>query len=165
MRDKILGNDRSSATVLIRIMVGAIFISEGFQKWIFPQIMGAGRFQGIGLPYPAVLAYLVGAFEVGCGFMVLAGFLTRVAAVPLVIIMLAAVYTTKIPILLTEGPWAMAHASRTDYAMLLGSLFLLLKGSGRWSIDNLILDRHAGNPVLYPRGAEIPAKERNRLHH
>jgi hypothetical protein len=32
----------------------------------------------------------------------------------------------------------MLHDSRTDWAMLLGSIFLLIKGGGRWSLDKKI---------------------------
>jgi uncharacterized membrane protein YphA (DoxX/SURF4 family) len=116
-------------------MVGAVFVSEGSQKFLFPDQVGAGRFEKIGIPSPQVLAPLVGCFEVGCGALVLAGLLTRLAAIPLIVIMLTAIATTKIPILLEQGFWKMAHEARTDWSMLLGSLFLLVVGGGTWSID------------------------------
>ena len=49
--------------------------------------------------------------------------------------MLTAIATTKLPILLEEGFWKMAHEARTDWSMLLGSIFLLIVGGGRWSLD------------------------------
>jgi uncharacterized membrane protein YphA (DoxX/SURF4 family) len=49
--------------------------------------------------------------------------------------MLTAIATTKIPILQQSGFWKMAHEARTDWAMLLGSFFLLIVGAGRWSLD------------------------------
>jgi uncharacterized membrane protein YphA (DoxX/SURF4 family) len=52
--------------------------------------------------------------------------------------MLVAITTTKIPILLTDGFWKMAHEARTDWSMLLGALFLLLVGVGAWSLDVLL---------------------------
>lgn len=122
-------------TILIRLAVGAIFLSEGIQKFINPSEVGAGRFTKIGFPNPEFVAAFVGTFEIVCGALVLFGFLTRLAVIPLVIIMLTAISTTKIPILLDRGFWAMAHEARTDYSMLLGSLFLLIVGAGRWSID------------------------------
>jgi uncharacterized membrane protein YphA (DoxX/SURF4 family) len=51
--------------------------------------------------------------------------------------MLVAISTTKLPILLKNGFWAMAHEARTDWSMILGLLFLLIVGSGRWSLDDL----------------------------
>jgi putative oxidoreductase len=123
------------ATLLIRLMVGGVFLSEGIQKFLFPAEVGAGRFAKIGLPSPEFLGPFVGSFEIACGVLVLLGLFTRLAAIPLITIMCVAIYTTKIPILLESGFWKMAHASRNDYAMLTGALFLLIVGAGMWSVD------------------------------
>lgn len=129
--------DRLLSTIpLIRWMVGAVFLSEGIQKFLFPAVRGAGRFAQIGLPAPEFFGYFVATFEIVCGAMVLLGLFTRLAAIPLLTIMLVAIGSTKIPILLNDGFWQMAHAARTDYAMLLGSLFLIFSGSGKWSLDH-----------------------------
>jgi putative oxidoreductase len=124
-----------ASVVLVRAMVGAIFVSEGLQKFLFPDALGVGRFTQIGIPFPAVMAPFVGTVEIGCGVLVLVGLLTRLAVVPLLAVMGVAIATTKIPILLKSGFWSMAHEARTDYAMVLGALFLLLVGSGAWSLD------------------------------
>ena len=116
-------------------MVGAVFLSEGIQKCLFPDQLGVGRFLKIGLPMPELLGSFVGTFEIVCGSLVLLGLLTRLAVVPLLVIMAVALATTKWPILLDQGFWSMAHEARTDWAMTLGSLFLLLVGGGPWSID------------------------------
>jgi uncharacterized membrane protein YphA (DoxX/SURF4 family) len=126
-----------AAVIIIRLMVGAVFVSEGIQKLMFPAEVGASRFEKIGFPSPAIVAPFVGCFEIGCGVLVLLGLLTRVAVVPLIIIMLTAIATTKIPILMEQGFWKMAHEARTDWSMLLGSVFLLIVGGGQWSIDAL----------------------------
>ena len=128
-------------TILIRLAVGAVFLSEGIQKFINPSDVGAGRFEKIGFPNPGFVAAFVGTFEIICGTLVLIGFLTRLAVIPLAIIMLTAISTTKLPILMDRGFWAMAHEARTDYSMLLGSLFLLLVGAGRWSLDGKYTDK------------------------
>jgi putative oxidoreductase len=130
-----------AATILIRCMVGAVFLSEGIQKFLFPDQRGVGRFIKIGLPEPEFLATLVGVTEIACGALILLGLLTRLAAIPLIAIMLVALTTTKIPILLDRGIWAMAHDSRTDYSMLLGSLFLLIMGGGPWAVDRWLRAR------------------------
>lgn len=106
-------------------MVGAIFLSEGIQKFIFPAELGAGRFARIGLPVPSLLAPFVGGVEVICGCLILLGIMTRLATLPLLIDILVAIVTTKVPILLHNGAWAAAHEARTDYAMVLGLVFLL----------------------------------------
>ncbi len=138
---KILKTDLDSTTLLIRLLVGAVFLSEGIQKFLFPESRGAGRFEKIGLPEPHFLGSFVGSFEVLCGLLILLGLLTRLAAIPLIMIMLVAIATTKIEILANEGFWEMLHDSRTDWAMLLGSLFLLIKGGGRWSADGALQNR------------------------
>lgn len=141
MLQKIISTNNSSTTIIIRIMVGIVFLSEGIQKIIFPAIRGAGRFEKIGLPSPEFLGTFVGTFEIVCGILLLLGLLTRLASLPLIIIMLVAIVTTKVDILTNDGFWEMMHASRTDWAMLLGSFFLILKGSGRFSLDWFILNR------------------------
>ena len=130
-----------AASLLIRVMVGAVFLSEGIQKFLFPEQLGAGRFLNIGLPMPEVLGPFVGTCEILCGGLVLLGFLTRLAAIPLLTIMAVALASTKWPILADQGFWAMAHESRTDWSMTLGSLYLLIVGAGPWSLDALLSSR------------------------
>jgi putative oxidoreductase len=124
-----------AATILIRILVGAVFLTEGIQKFLFPDALGVGRFAKIGIPAPAVTAPFVGGVEILFGALILAGFLTRLATIPLLIDISVAIASTKIPILLKSGFWAAAHEARTDFAMLLGLIFLLIVGAGKWSAD------------------------------
>jgi uncharacterized membrane protein YphA (DoxX/SURF4 family) len=135
MLKRIMSTSAPGWVFLIRLMVGAVFLSEGIQKFLFPGEVGAGRFAKIGLPSPELLAPFVGGFEIVCGTLLLAGLLTRLAAIPLLTIISVAIYTTKLPIFLEDGFWKTAHEARTDYAMLLGCLFLLVVGAGRWSLD------------------------------
>jgi putative oxidoreductase len=128
-------HDAPAAVILIRIAVGAVFLSEGVQKFVFADTLGVGRFVKIGIPWPAFSAPFVGTCETVCGLLLLLGLCTRWAAIPMIINMLVAIGTTKIPILLAHGFWSMAHEARTDVTMLLGSLFLLIVGPGRWSLD------------------------------
>lgn len=139
MFQKIINTDNSKTTILIRLMVGAVFLSEGIQKFLFADKLGAGRFAKIGLPSPDFLGSFVGSFEILCGILVLIGLLTRLAAIPLFIIMLVAIVTTKAQLLTDNGFWSMLHDSRTDWAMLLGSIFLLFKGGGFWSCDKKLM--------------------------
>jgi putative oxidoreductase len=140
----IMRTDAPAVTVLIRLLVGVVFLSEGVQKFLFSVELGVGRFAKIGIPAPEFTAPMVGTFEIICGIMVIAGLLTRLAAVPLIVIMMTAICATKVPLLLQRGFWAMAHEARTDWAMLLGSIFLLVMGAGRWSIDSYLGSSPAG---------------------
>ena len=135
MTKRLLATQAPAAVVLIRWMVGAVFVSEGIQKFLFPDSVGAGRFAKIGLPSPELLAPFVGVFEIVCGGLIVLGLLTRLAVIPTITIMIVAIATTKVPILQNEGFWKMAHEARTDFSMLLGSLFLLVVGAGCWSVD------------------------------
>jgi uncharacterized membrane protein YphA (DoxX/SURF4 family) len=133
--NRLTSTSAPAAVLIIRLMVGAVFVSEGTQKFLFPAEVGAGRFEKIGFKSPEMVAPLVGCFEIACGTLVLLGLLTRVAVVPLIVIMLTAIATTKVPILQNDGFWKMAHEARTDWSMLLGSIFLLIVGAGRLSVD------------------------------
>jgi len=135
MLKNLMSTSAPTSVLLIRLMVGAVFLSEGIQKFLRADDVGAGRFTKIGLPAPELLAPMVGSFEIVCGVLLLAGFVTRLATVPLIVIMGAAICSTKLPILMNDGFWIMAHAARTDYSMLLGCLFLLIVGAGKWSLD------------------------------
>lgn len=143
-----------AAAVLVRFAVGGIFLSEGMQKFLYPDALGAGRMAKIGIPWPEIMGPLVGSVEIVCGVLVLLGLLTRLAAVPLTATMVVALVSTKLPILLghgfwgfslrnlpSYGFWSMAHESRTDLAMLLGALFLIAAGAGPWSLDGRLTGR------------------------
>jgi putative oxidoreductase len=124
-----------AAILVIRLLVGGVFLLEGIKKFLFVEQWGAGRFARIGIPSPSIMGPFVGGVEIVCGLLILAGLLTRLASVPLLITISVAIATTKIPILLRSGFWAMEAEARTDYSMLLGSLFLILAGAGSWSVD------------------------------
>jgi len=114
-------------TIFIRIAVGLIFFTQGILKFTDPN-MGVNRFTRIGFSHPAFTAHFVGTFEIVCGLLVLVGLFTRLAAVPLFIIICTAIATTKIPELTRAGQgfWFMVSDARTDFAMLMCLLFLLV---------------------------------------
>jgi putative oxidoreductase len=144
-------------SILVRLVVGlVVFFPEGIQKLVFPNILGAGRFANIGIPYPEIMGPLVGVVETVCGALIILGLLTRFAAIPLIVIMIVAIVSTKIPILLGHdfwifhvpklpryGFWSMLHEARDDFGMLLGSLYLLIEGGGAWSLDALLSRDHS----------------------
>jgi uncharacterized membrane protein YphA (DoxX/SURF4 family) len=132
------GSRGSAAIVLVRLLVGAVFLSEGIQKFLFPVALGEGRFARIGIPDPRFTAPFVGVVEIVFGAMIVMGLLTRLAAIPLLIDIGVAIATTKIPMQLHQGFWPMAHEARTDFCMLLGLLFLLIEGGGSLSLDRML---------------------------
>ena len=149
----ILRTRESGWTILVRLLVGLIvFLPEGIQKLAYPNLLGAGRFAKIGIPFPDILGPFVGVVETICGALIILGLLTRLAAIPLIIIMIFALISTKLPILLGHdvgmfhlaadmkrtGFWSASHESRADLTMLLGCIYLLIVGAGKWSLDHLI---------------------------
>ena len=128
-------------TLLCRLAVGIIFFSEGIQKYLFPELLGTGRFEKIGFNNAAFWAYFTGAFEIVCSVLILVGLFTRLASIPLFIIMIVAFITTKIPELTEKGFWFMAHDYRTDFAMTLLLIYLLIYGGGKNSLDYKLQQR------------------------
>lgn len=137
-------------TILVRLLVGlVVFFPEGLQKLLFPEVLGAGRFAKIGIPYPELMGPFVGVVETVCGLLIILGLFTRLATIPLLVVMAVALISTKVPILLGHdiGPfhlaadikrvgfWSAQHEARADLTMTLGLLFLLIVGAGRWSLD------------------------------
>ena len=126
-------NDGDNRTILIRLIVGLIFLTEGIQKYLFPELLGTGRFLKIGFSNPSFWAYFTGTFEIICGILIVLGLLVRLASIPPFIIMVVAFFTTKWPILMNKGFWQFAHEYRTDFAMTLLLIYLFLYGAGKWS--------------------------------
>src|SRR6185369_5483728 len=89
-----------ASVILIRLAVGCVFLSEGIQKFLFPNDLAAGRFLKIGIPAPEIMGPFVGVVEVVCGSLIILGLLTRLAAILLIIDMCVALVSTKLPILL-----------------------------------------------------------------
>jgi putative oxidoreductase len=126
---------RELPMILIRAIVGLVFLIEGSLKFVFPAELGTGRFAAIGLPFPHLLAPLVGCLEIGGGAAILLNFYAGDAALGLSVVMLAALATTKLPVLLAHqvGPFALPklthygwlsflHEAQIDLCMIVGSL-------------------------------------------
>ena len=139
--------------LLLRSSVGAVFLLEGILKFLNPQELGVGRFVKIGIPFPAFFGPFDGIFEIGCGILLILGLMTRLAAIPMIINMIVAITSTKIPLLIQQGFWKAAHEARLDVSMLLGCIFLLLVGAGPLSLDSLLVTRSNDNPS----GSQQPA--------
>lgn len=133
----------SGAVILIRLYVGLIFAGEGVLKFLRPESLGPGRFEKVGIPAGAFFANLDGVVEIGCGILILVGLMTRLAAMPMIVDMLGALWFTKVPLLWgsaalypkEHGLWDFFHEGRLEIAMLCGSIFLLIVGAGTLSLD------------------------------
>jgi uncharacterized membrane protein YphA (DoxX/SURF4 family) len=139
------GGSAPEATILIRLAVGGVFFASGLIKFLYAN-QGAGRFAKLGIPAPELMANFVGVVEIAAGLLIAVGLATRLAAIPLLIDMLVAIGTSKLPILFGPGPepvaaapkvglWALVYQARLDSTMLLSCLFLFAVGAGAWSLD------------------------------
>ncbi|HEX4341219.1 MAG TPA: DoxX family protein [Polyangiaceae bacterium] len=145
--------DGPAATLLLRLMAGGVFLSEGILKFVYPN-QGVGRFTKLGFPFPEFTASFVGGLEIVGGILLLAGLVTRLIAIPFIVEMIVAILSTKIalylgtsslplpPALPKVGIWAVLHESRSDWAQLLTVSFLMLAGPGRWSLDARLARRN-----------------------
>jgi len=148
---RMLETNAPASTVLVRLAVGFVFLTSGIVKFVFEN-QGEGRFLKLGFHAPEATAYFVGAVEITAGTLLLAGLLTRLAALPLVADMAVALATSKLPLLFGPGPepvsappkvglWAFAYVARLDVTMLLLVLFLAAAGAGAYSLDAWLLKR------------------------
>ena len=160
------------STVLIRCMVGGVFLWEGILKFVYTN-QGVGRFTKIGMPAPELMAHFVAVLEIVGGALLIAGFLTRLIAIPFVIEMVVAILSTKVALYLGTSPlplppsppqtgaWAVLHEIRSDYAQIMSVLFLLIAGPGPWSVDALLARlRTRGTPTARTAASTIEAGSR-----
>ena len=126
---------QSVGLLLVRVLVGWVFLSEGIQKLIFPGTLGVARFTKIGIPFPSFSAPFVGVVEAVFGTLVLLGLYTALSTIPLLAVISTAIVTTKIPFLIQHGFWAALHESRADFSMLFGLIAILCLGPGSLSLD------------------------------
>jgi uncharacterized membrane protein YphA (DoxX/SURF4 family) len=139
--------DGPASIFLLRLMAGGVFFWEGVMKFVFPNL-GVGRFTKLGFPMPGFTSTFVALLEIIGGSLVIAGWQTRLFSVLFAFEMVVAILSTKVSLFLGHYPlalppvppqtgfWAVLHETRSDYAQLLVSLFLLLEGPGRWSLDS-----------------------------
>lgn len=113
--------------VLISGIVGLIFLSEGIQKFLFPETLGAGRFARIGIPYAHISVIIVGISEIVFGILLTLRIRIKLDVIPLLIIIIGALYYTKYPLLRKEGFWPAAHEARTDLLVFTSLVFLAFK--------------------------------------
>lgn len=142
-RSKIKGYILSTADdnklIFIRLITGLIFISEGIQKFLSLEILGPAFFNEIGFKNAFFWAYFTGTFEVLCGILLLLGYLTRLASIPLLVIMITAFVKTKLPLLAGKGFWIFAHEYSIDFSLTILLILLFFHGAGKWSVDLKLL--------------------------
>jgi uncharacterized membrane protein YphA (DoxX/SURF4 family) len=130
--------------ILIRAIVGFVFLVEGILKFIHPDELGAARFEHIGLPFPHLLAPFVGGVEIVGGAAIMFNIFAGDAALLLMIVIVTALISTKAPILFGRqlGPFTLIklphygllsflHEARLDLSMLVGAVAVLIDSGVR----------------------------------
>ena len=131
---RLLDTRAAAAVLLVRVLVGTVFLSEGIQKFLFPAALGVGRFAKIGIPAPGFFGPFVGVVEIVCGGLLIAGVATGFAVTALLIDISVAIASTKVP-LLKHGFWGAMHEARTDFCMVIGLIVVALLGAGSFSLQ------------------------------
>jgi putative oxidoreductase len=127
-------SSRDLGLLLIRTMVGVVFVFHGSQK-LFGAFGGAGMegFTGfltqLEVPYPALNAYMAAMAEFAGGLALILGLGTRFVAIPLVVTMLVASFTAH------RGAFALPSGMEYSLSLAVISAGLGLTGAGRWSLD------------------------------
>lgn len=116
---------------LIRIIAGVIFMAHGYQKFFSMGIEGTtGFFTQIGAPLPGISAIVVATVELVGGFALLAGFMTRLVAIPLIIDM-----ATAIILLHSKHGFFVPMGVEFVTLLLVSALALAIGGPGAFSLD------------------------------
>jgi putative oxidoreductase len=154
------------ATILLRLMAGGVFLWEGILKFVYTN-QGVGRFTKLGFPFPHATATFDGMLEIIGGILLITGLLTRLISIPFIIEMLVAMLATKVTLYLGTSPlplppvppqigiWAVLHEVRSEYAQLMTTIFLLIAGPGRWSLDALLAREWKAHRQTIPNGVSV----------
>lgn len=117
---------------ILRLIVGAIFLSHGVEKFYYMQDT-MNFFAQVGIP--TFFAYVVAAVETLGGILLIVGFFTRYVAVLLGVVMLVAIFAVKWPLGYDAGGFVGAwRLSEVDLALLGANIALFFTGAGSVSL-------------------------------
>lgn len=120
--------------LLARVTVGWVFVESGWGKLHnLPKVIDC--FRSLGIPRPELQAPFAARVELVCGALVLAGLLTRIAAVPLVIVMIVAIVTAR----RADVGSASDLFGMIEYLYILLLVYIAVDGPGPVSIDGLLV--------------------------
>lgn len=130
----ILDRGRPAAPLVLRLVLGGLFIWHGLDKFDAGISMVEEMFTMWGIPAPGLTAFLVAVIEIVGGIALVLGIGTRIAAVLLSIVMIGALVYVKADLgIISSGPMPGAEL---DLALLAGLIALIVLGPGPISLDD-----------------------------
>jgi len=131
-----LNRFRPAAPLVLRVVLGGLFIWHGIEKFDGGIDMVEGAFSKWGVPAPELTAPLTAGIEIIAGAALVLGIGTRIAAMLLSIVMIGALIYVKQDLgIISSSPMPGAEL---DLALLAGLVALIVTGPGRLSIDEQI---------------------------
>jgi uncharacterized membrane protein YphA (DoxX/SURF4 family) len=126
----------SNSAAGIRILLGLLFLSTGVMKFAIPNLRAAfsGQLTAAGIPFHSLNMWVVPAAEIGVGVLFLLGFLSRLASLSAIVMMVVATYVHLVVDDPTLFPLQPEEPIIPIIAIAL-CLYLLWTGSGSWSLD------------------------------
>ena len=131
-----LDRARWVAPLVGRLSVGLLFLSTGWGK-VHSLDKVTAFFVKLGIPAPGLNAVVVGYSELICGALLIVGLFTRLATLPLLVSMVVAILTAKLPDI--HGLFDLVGADEFTYLCVL--VMLLIMGPGLLSLDEVLLRR------------------------
>ncbi|WP_040977764.1 DoxX family protein [Oceanobacillus jeddahense] len=109
-------------TKLICYVVGCVFLVSGLMKFV--DLSMVSSFEQMGVPLSNYVYFFVALFEVMAGMLLIGRIFIHICLIPLIFILLGALFFTKLPLLSEDGVFAFLFASRLDLTLLILLLFL-----------------------------------------
>lgn len=144
MINHLIGYHPSFSALVLRLVLGMIFIAHGYPK-LFKKDFGPQGFSGflksVGVPAPLLFAYVVGTVEFFGGILLILGLFTRLSAIVIAINMIVAMWKVKFKTgmisKVMEGGWVGGY--ELDLALLAMAFVLTILGAGKFSLDFVVL--------------------------
>ena len=135
MLARAIGSQGDLAHLVVRLIVGVIFVAHGLGKFQIGINTITGFLQSVGIPAAGFFGWALPLIEIIGGLALIFGLATRLAALLLAIVMVVAIIKVKIAIGLIVPMAQPGVGMELDLALLAGLLAILLEGPGRFSLE------------------------------
>lgn len=146
-----------AAPVILRLVVGSVMALHGWQKLteMGPAAFGEGMVAELGIPAPVLVGWVITLVELIGGSFLIVGFLTRISAVAVTVVLLGATLLVKPDLGLIAPMGSMLPGAELDLSLIAGALGVLILGPGKPSVDHAVRIE-SSVPDLVRDGAPAP---------